>query len=76
MIKAVEERVKLIEARAKVEKAKGVIEAKLKDIKEFRAFEEFKNEVAEGSSVVYEYGFEAYKEGVARLLLGVNLSHL
>ncbi|KAG1363515.1 hypothetical protein COCNU_11G003420 [Cocos nucifera] len=68
--------IELIKALAREEKEKAFIEAKLKAIKEFRASKEFENEIAEGSLVAYEYGFEACKRCLAWMLPKLDLSGL
>ncbi|KAG1331963.1 centromere-associated protein E [Cocos nucifera] len=76
VVKAVEDRVVLIRAKVEEEKAKAIIEAKLKGIEEFKASIEFENEVTEGSSVAYIYDFEAYKRCLGWMVLKLNLSCL
>ncbi|KAG1331825.1 hypothetical protein COCNU_02G017930 [Cocos nucifera] len=75
-IKVTEEKEKLIKALAEVEKSKVVAEARLKAIKEFKASACFEAEVAKGSSMAYEYKFEAYKVSVVWLFSGVDISGL
>ena len=61
VIKAIEDRVKHIEARAEAEKVKVIAEAKLNAIKELKASEDFENEVAEGFSLAYKIWLRSLK---------------
>ncbi|KAG1369822.1 hypothetical protein COCNU_15G001880 [Cocos nucifera] len=74
IVKATKDRRELI--KAKEDKAKAIVEAKLKGIKEFKALVEFENDVVEGSSVAYMYDFEAYKRCLDRRIPKLNLSDL
>ncbi|KAG1360635.1 hypothetical protein COCNU_09G000980 [Cocos nucifera] len=76
VIKATEQKEQLIYAWDEAEKSKTVAKAKLKAIEEFRASDSFEAKVTKGSSVEYEYGFEACKVKVAWLFPRINLSHL
>ncbi|KAG1358612.1 hypothetical protein COCNU_08G000580 [Cocos nucifera] len=75
-IKAVEGKVELIKAIAEEEKRKAITEAKFKGIEEYKASPEFKDEVTEGSSVAYVYGFNTCKARLHRLVPKLDLSHL
>ncbi|EHA8589916.1 hypothetical protein COCNU_scaffold013426G000020 [Cocos nucifera] len=75
-IKASKEKEKLIKAQAEVEKLKAVAKAKFNAIEEFKVFADFEAKVTNGSSVAYEYRFEACKAWVTQLFLGVDVSCL
>nr|XP_019702995.1 uncharacterized protein LOC109505169 [Elaeis guineensis] len=75
-IKAIEDKVKLVESRVEIEKSKAIVEAKLKAIDDFKASSNFEAEVMEGSTVVYMYRFQACKALVARLFSKVDVGRL
>ena len=56
-IKAVEDKVKLVEAWVEAKKLKEIAKAKLKAIEDFKALPDFEAKVAEGFSIAYMYGF-------------------
>ena len=50
---------------AAIDKASVVIEVRAKAIEEFKTSEELRSEIIEGSTVAYEFGFDACKVQVA-----------
>ncbi|KAG1360731.1 putative serine/threonine-protein kinase BLUS1-like [Cocos nucifera] len=76
VVRVTEDKVELIKAKAEEEKAKAIVEARLKGIKEFKASAEFENEVTEGSLVAYVYSFKAYKACMGRMVPKLDLSRL
>ncbi|KAG1341840.1 hypothetical protein COCNU_05G000690 [Cocos nucifera] len=75
-VKAAEDRMELIKAKANEEKVKASNEAKLRGIKEFKASEKFENKVVEGFSIIYVYGLEACKACFIWMVSKLDLSHL
>ncbi|EHA8590533.1 hypothetical protein COCNU_scaffold020044G000010 [Cocos nucifera] len=76
MIKAAEEKIKLVEAQAEVEKMKPTAEAKMKAIDKFRALSDFEAEIVEGSMVTYVDEFDAGKARAIRSFPKINVSRL
>ncbi|KAG1327925.1 hypothetical protein COCNU_01G018590 [Cocos nucifera] len=75
-VKAVENKVELVKVTVEEEKAKAVAEANLKGIEEYKASMEFEDEVVEGSSVAYIYGFNVCKTCLNRMPPKLDLSCL
>ncbi|KAG1363529.1 hypothetical protein COCNU_11G003560 [Cocos nucifera] len=60
--------------KAMTDKALTIIEVGVKAIKEFKALDEFKSKIVEGTLVAHEFGFDACKAQVVHFFLGVNVS--
>ena len=74
-MKAIEDLLKVAKAIVEGEKVKVVIKARFQSIKEYKILVDFKNKVAEASSVAYIYGFRDYKASLQWMVPKLDLRH-
>ena len=73
-MKVAEDKIKLVEAQAETDKAKAVIEAKSKTVKEYKALSEFEAEVIESFLVAYGYSFDTCKAQVVHFFPEIDVN--